>query len=449
MEEQDRPVRYFIRTFGCQMNESDSEKIAGLLGSTGAVRADRPEDADLIVVNTCAVREKSEQKLFSYLGRLARIKKKKPVRVAVVGCVAQIRGRELLENREAVDYVLGPDNAAELLTLLGEEEARKYVSTSWRKEWNETPPDVILRDSPVSAYLTVMEGCDNFCTYCIVPYARGREKYRPLSSILGEADELARKGYREIQLLGQNVNSYHDPDSGRGFPDLLKEVSNIAGLEWIRFITSHPKNFRPETAETMAAHKTICRQLHLPLQSGSSAVLKRMNRGYSREDYLGIVSLLRRLMPEIFLSTDIIVGFPGESERDFEETLEVLREVRFTNIFSFRYSPRPSTAAAKLEETVPQEEKRRRLEEVQRLQKTIQLETHGRQVGREMKILCLGRGRKTPDLFCGRNEGHQVVNFQAEGDCRARFVDVRITGFGPYSLLGERITGRPSDSALD
>jgi tRNA-2-methylthio-N6-dimethylallyladenosine synthase len=294
-----------------------------------------------------------------------------------------------------------------------------------------------------------MEGCDNFCTYCIVPYARGREKYRPLSSILGEADELARKGYREIQLLGQNVNSYHDPDSGRGFPDLLKEVSNIAGLEWIRFITSHPKNFRPETAETMAAHKTICRQLHLPLQSGSSAVLKRMNRGYSREDYLGIVSLLRRLMPEIFLSTDIIVGFPGESERDFEETLEVLREVRFTNIFSFRYSPRPSTAAAKLEETVPQEEKRRRLEEVQRLQKTIQLETHGRQVGREMKILCLGRGRKTPDLFCGRNEGHQVVNFQAEGDCRARFVDVRITGFGPYSLLGERITGRPSDSALD
>jgi len=442
MGARDRQFRYFIRTFGCQMNESDSEKVAGLLGLAGAVRAERPEDADLIVVNTCAVREKSEEKLFSYLGRLARIKEKKPVRIAVVGCVAQIRGRELLEKRTAVDYVLGPDNAAELLALVREEDARKYVSTSWKKEWHEIPPDLILHDSPVSAYLTVMEGCDNFCSYCIVPYARGREKYRPLSSILGEAGDLARKGFLEIQLLGQNVNSYRDPDSGRSFPELLKEVSDIAGLEWIRFITSHPKNFRPETAETMAAHKKICRQLHLPLQSGSGAVLKRMNRGYTREDYLSIVSLLRRLMPEICLSTDIIVGFPGESEMDFEETLEMLREVRFTNIFSFRYSPRPSTAAAQLEETVPQEEKQRRLEEVQRLQKTIQFESHGRQVGRVMRVLCLGRGRKTPDLFSGRNEGHQVVNFRADEDCSARFVDVRITGFGPYSLLGERLNGR-------
>jgi tRNA-2-methylthio-N6-dimethylallyladenosine synthase len=424
------------------MNESDSERIAGLLGSTGAVRAERAEDADLIVVNTCAVREKSEQKLFSYLGRLARIKKKKRVRVAVVGCVAQIRGRELLENREAVDYVLGPDNAAELLPLFQEEDTRKYVSTSWKKEWHEVPPAITLHGSPVSAYLTVMEGCDNFCSYCIVPYARGREKYRPLSSILGEAGDLARKGFLEIQLLGQNVNSYRDPESGRSFTELLKEVSSIAGLEWIRFVTSHPKNFRPETAETMAAHKTICKQLHLPLQSGSSAVLRKMSRGYSREDYLGIVSLLRRMMPEICLSTDIIVGFPGESERDFEETLEVLREVRFANIFSFRFSPRPSTAAAQWDETVPQKEKQHRLEEVQRLQKTIQLENHSRQVGRVMRVLCLGRGRKTPDLFCGRNEGHQVVNFHAEGDCSARFVDVRITGFGPYSLLGERINGR-------
>jgi tRNA-2-methylthio-N6-dimethylallyladenosine synthase len=199
----------------------------------------------------------------------------------------------------------------------------------------------------------------------------------------------------------------------------------------------------------MAACKSICKQLHLPLQSGSSAVLKRMNRGYSREDYLDIVSLLRRLMPEICLSTDIIVGFPGESETDFEETLKVLREVRFTNIFSFRYSPRPLTAAAQLEETVPQQEKQRRLEEVQRLQKTIQLESHSRQVGRVMRVLCLGHGRKTPELFSGRNEGHQVVNFRADEDCSSRFVDVRITGFGPYSLLGERLPGHPTDSAVD
>jgi tRNA-2-methylthio-N6-dimethylallyladenosine synthase len=439
MGSQNRELRYLIRTFGCQMNESDSEKIAGLLEQAGALRAESPEDADLIVVNTCAVREKSEKKLFSYLGRLARMKGKKPVRIAVVGCVAQIRGQELLEKQAAVDYVLGPDNEAEIAALVMEEEARKYIATSPSKEWHEIPPDLILHDSPVSAYVTVMEGCDNFCSYCIVPFARGREKFRPLPSIVGEAGSLARKGFLEIQLLGQNVNSYRDPESGRSFSDLLREVSAVDGIEWIRFITSHPKSFRPEIAETMAACRKVCAQLHLPLQSGSNSVLKRMNRGYSREDYLDIVSLLRKLIPEISLSTDIIVGFPGEDEKDLEETLEVIRKVRFSNIFSFRYSPRPSTAAAKREDTVPKEEKQRRLQEVQRLQKTIQLETHGGQVGQIMRVLCLGRGRKTPDLFSGRNEGNQVINFRADENCTTRFIDVRITGFGPYSLLGERI----------
>ncbi|MBN2409417.1 MAG: tRNA (N6-isopentenyl adenosine(37)-C2)-methylthiotransferase MiaB, partial [Candidatus Aminicenantes bacterium] len=398
--------------------------------------------ADLVVVNTCAVREKSEEKLSSYLGRLEPIKRKKPVRIAVIGCVAKIRGRELLEKQAVVDYVLGPDNAARLPALARETEPRKFVSTSGSKEWQEIPPEIILHQSPVSAFVTVMEGCDNFCAYCIVPYARGREKYRPFSSILGEAGDLARKGYVEIQLLGQNVNSYRDPDSGRSFTDLLSAVTGVDGLRWIRFLTSHPKNFRPETAEVMAAHETICKQLHLPLQSGSSAVLERMKRGYSRGDYLDIVSSVRRLMPDISLSTDIIAGFPGESEKDFEETLTAIREVRFTNIFSFRYSPRPRTAAAKLGDPVPEEEKRRRLEEIQRLQKSIQLENHARQVGRTMTVLCPGRARKTPDLFTGRNEGHQVVNFQSDQDCTSRFVDVRITGFGPYSLLGEHVPNR-------
>ena len=437
-----REFRYFIRTFGCQMNESDSEKIAGLLRRTGGTRTERPEEADLIVVNTCAVREKSEQKLFSYLGRMARIKKKKSVRIGVIGCVAQIRGREILEDCETVDYVLGPDNAAELPALFHKDDAGKCISTSWSEEWHEIPCGLILHESPVSAYLTVMEGCDNFCAYCIVPYARGREKYRPISFILEEARELARRGFLEIQLLGQNVNSYRDPGSGKTFPELLKEISNIAGIAWVRFITSHPKNFSPETAEVMAAHGKICKQLHLPLQSGSSAVLKKMERGYSAEDYLNTVSLLRRLMPEISLSTDIIVGFPGESERDFEDTLAVVREVRFINIFSFRYSPRPRTAAAKLENPISEKEKQRRLEEIQRLQKSIQLENHSLQVGRRMRVLCSGHARKTPDLFTGRNEGHQVVNFRSGEECAARFVDVRITGFGPYSLLGEHTPSR-------
>ncbi|HCS47125.1 MAG: tRNA (N6-isopentenyl adenosine(37)-C2)-methylthiotransferase MiaB [Candidatus Aminicenantes bacterium RBG_19FT_COMBO_58_17] len=434
----EKKSRYFIRTFGCQMNESDSERISGMLGQTGAVKAERPEDADLVIVNTCAVREKSEAKLFSYLGRLAQLKKEKNLRIAVVGCVAQLRGWELLEKKAAVDFVLGPDNTAELISLVQEEAAEKHVSTSWTKEWHETSPGLIQRDSPVSAYVTVMEGCDNFCAYCVVPYTRGREKYRPLRSILGEVHDLARKGYLEAQLLGQNVNSYQDPDSGKPFTELLRAVATVEGIEWIRFLTSHPKNFRPEIAEAMAGIRKVCRQLHLPLQSGSNAVLKRMKRGYTREEYLNIISRLRSLMPGIGLSTDIIVGLPGETDQDFEETVEVLRQVRFINIFSFRYSPRPMTAASRLEDSVPKVTKQRRLEEIQRVQKDIQLEDHRRLVGQTMRVLCLGHGQKTPHLFSGRNAGNQVVNFRSDEDSTGRFVEVRITGFGPFSLLGEK-----------
>ena len=430
--------RFHIRTFGCQMNESDSERISGLLARAGAVKSERPEEADLIIVNTCAVREKSEQKLFSYLGRLAQIKNKRNVRIAVVGCVAQLRGWELLGKAAAVDFVLGPNNTAELQSLVQEHAAEKRVSTSWSEEWPETSPGLIQRDSPVSGYVTVMEGCDNFCAYCIVPYTRGREKYRPLRSILEEVRDLARKGYLEAQLLGQNVNSYRDPDSGRSFPDLLSEVAAVEGIDWIRFLSSHPKNFGPEIAESMAGIRKVCRELHLPLQSGSKAVLKRMRRGYTKEEYLDIVSRLRGLMPGINLSTDIIVGFPGETDRDFEETIEVLRQVRFSSLFSFRYSPRPLTAASKLEDSVSKLTKQRRLEEVQRLQKTIQLEDHSRLVGQTMRVLCQGRSRKTPQLFSGRNEGNQVVNFRSDEDSTGRFAEVRITGCGPFSLLGEK-----------
>jgi len=433
-----RPIRFFIRTFGCQMNESDSERASGLLLGAGGVPANGPEDADLVIVNTCAVREKSEEKLFSYLGRLAHLKKGKDVRIAVVGCVAQLRGWEILEKCPAVDYVFGPDNAAEIASLVERDSALKSVSTSWSEEWRETPPALIRRDSPASGFVTVMEGCDNFCAYCVVPYTRGREKYRPLPSVLDEVRDLARKGYREVQLLGQNVNSYRDPESGKPFAELLREVAAVDGPQWIRFLTSHPKNFRPEIAEAMAGIRKVCRELHLPLQSGSSAVLKKMKRDYTREDYLDIISRLRRLMPGIRLSTDIIVGFPGETDRDFEETLDILRTVRFGSLYSFRYSPRPLTAAAKLNDSVPREVKQRRLAEVQRLQKEIQIEDHRRLVGETMRVLCLGRGRKTPDLFSGRNEGNQVVNFRSAEDPTGRFVEVRITGFGPYSLVGEK-----------
>jgi tRNA-2-methylthio-N6-dimethylallyladenosine synthase len=421
------------------MNESDSERIAGILCQAGAKKAARLEDSDLIIVNTCAVRKKAEEKLFSYIGRLAQIKKKKSVQVGVVGCVAQLRGLELLEKKYGVDFVLGPDNYGELPEILRSGPAEKHISTSWSAEWHETPRDLALHGSTVSAFVPVMEGCDNFCAYCVVPFTRGREKCRPLSSIIGEIEGLGARRFKEIQLLGQNVNSYRDPHSGGGFPALLRAASRVEGIEWVRFLTSHPKNFTREIAETMRTENKICRQLHLPLQSGATAVLKRMRRSYTREDYLEKIAFLRRLMPDISLSTDIIVGFPGESEKDIEESLAVLREVRFANIFSFRYSPRPLTRASEQKDDVPSEEKARRLAEVQALQKQIQLENHSRKVGSVMRVLCLGLARKTPHLYSGRNEAHEVVNFLSPDDCSGSFVNVRVTGFGPYSLSGERI----------
>jgi len=442
MEEDRRKMKFFIRTFGCQMNESDSERVAGILARAGAVKTEHPEEADLLIVNTCAVRQKSEEKLYAYLGRLSQLKKKRPVQVGVLGCIAQLRGANLLGKKLAVDFVLGPDNYDRLPHLLGKNLRKKHVLTSWSKAWQDTPAELVLRESPPSAYVTVMEGCDNFCAYCIVPFTRGREKYRPLRSILREIVILAEQGYKEIQLLGQNVNTYCDPESGKDFPDLLREVGRTEGITWVRFLTSHPKNFTPEIAEAMASVPTVCRQLHLPLQSGSTVILKKMKRGYTKEDYLEKIALLRRLMPGISLSTDIIVGFPGETEKNFEETLEVLAKVRYTSLFSFRYSPRPLTEAFRLEDSIPLEEKTRRLEEVQRLQKEIQLENHSRQVGSVMPVLCLGKARRTPQLYTGRNEAHQVVNFASGEDCRAEFIDVRITGFGPYSLTGERLNGR-------
>ncbi len=429
-------TKFFIRTFGCQMNESDSERLAGILAGAGGSRTERPEDADVIIVNTCAVRQKSEEKLFSYLGRLARIRERRPVRLGVVGCVAQLRSLELLGRRFPVDFVLGPDNYAQLPELLRSPSAEKFASTDWSTDWHETPPDMILRESRTSAFVTVMEGCNNFCAYCVVPFTRGREKYRPLPSILREVADLARRGYGEVQLLGQNVDSYQDPEAGATFAGLLREVAGV-GIPWVRFLTSHPKDFPDEIGRVMSERRNVCRQLHLPLQSGSTAILRRMKRGYTRERYLEIISSLRRLMPDISLSTDIIVGFPGETERDFEETLDLLKTVRFTNIFSFRYSPRPLTRASRLTDDVPLAEKRRRLAAVQELQKAIQLGDNSRRVGQVQRVLCEGRGGRTPALYSGRNEGNQVVNFSSSDDASGKFISVRITGFGPYSLRGE------------
>ncbi len=434
-----RKLRFFIRTFGCQMNENDSERIAGILAAEGAQPSASLEESDLIIINTCAVRKKSEEKLYSFLGRLSALKQRKNVTIGVVGCVAQLYKSEILEKKSFVDFIIGPDNYDTLSEIVRSDHAEKIISTNWSQDFHEFSPEMIFRDSQFSAYVTIMEGCNNFCSYCIVPYTRGREKFRSEQSIIQEIRDLSRKGYKEIQLLGQNVNSYRDPESGKGFSSLLKDVDQAEGIEWIRFITSHPKNFTQDIAEVMSGSEKVCRQLHLPIQSGSTSVLKRMNRGYTREEYIEIINMLRSHMPNISLSTDIIVGFPEETEEEFQDTLSALEEIRFTNIFSFRYSPRPQTAASKLKDSVPFEDKKKRLIKVQTLQKKIQLEFNRSLIGETMKVLSLGRSKKDPRVLSGRNKGYQVVNFTSKEDAIGRFVHVRITSCGPYSLIGEAI----------
>ena len=432
-------LKFYIHTFGCQMNENDSEWIAGALISQGAKISSSVEKSDLVIINTCAVREKSEEKLYSLLGRLESVKKKKELKIGIIGCVAQLYRTQLLEKKPFIDFVIGPDNYREIYHLISNHLGEKIVATSWNRKWQEVSYPQIYRESVVSAYVTIMEGCNNFCSYCIVPFVRGREKYRPMKNILGEVKYLAGKGYKEIQLLGKNVNSDEDPESGKGFSDLLRKAKRINGVEWIRFVSSHPKNFSMDIARVMKESEKICHQLHLPVQSGSSSVLNAMNRDYTREEYLGIISMLRDLMPDISLSTDIIVGFPGETERDYKETLSLLENVRFTNIFSFRYSPRPLTAAWQKKDSVPLDMKKKRLIELQNFQKKIQLELNRTLIGRVIKVLCYGKSKKDSHLYSGRNAGYQVVNFQAKNNVIGHFVNVGINSCGPYSLRGEVI----------
>ncbi len=432
-----KSLKFYIHTFGCQMNENDSERIAGILKAGGAQASDSLDESDLVIINTCAVREKSEEKFFSYLGRLDSLKKRKNITIGAVGCVAQLYQSQLFEKKPIIDFVLGPDNYYLIPEIIHCHHGDKFISTRWSQKWHEIPQNLTFRENHISAYVTIMEGCNNFCSYCIVPYTRGREKCRPKQNIIQEVKDLAKKGYKEIQLLGQNVNSYKDPETGKEFPSLLKEVNRIEGIEWIRFISSHPKNFTQNIAIAMKEAEKVCHQLHLPIQSGSSSVLKRMNRGYTKEEYLEKIAFIRKLMPDTCLSTDIIVGFPGETEGEFQETLSVLKDVGYANIFSFRYSPRSHTKASREKNPIPFKEKRRRLIELQEFQRNIQLDHNRSLIGSVIKVLCLGKSKKDSFIYSGRNEGHQVINFKSKEDVIGQFVDIRITSCSPYSFIGE------------
>ena len=438
--------RYFIDTWGCQMNVHDSEKIAGTLKRIGFVPTAIEEEADVIVLNTCSIREKAEEKVFDHLGRLKRFKgkagkRKQPV-IGLAGCVAQQEGEAIFARAPHVDFVLGTQSLVMLPEVLERvlRNGERVVEIGRHPENLDFPPEQIERVAGVKGFTTIMEGCDNFCSFCIVPFTRGRERCRPLEAIVDEAKVMAKQGVKEIQLLGQNVNSYADPGEGRSFAELLDAVDSVEGIERIRFTSPHPKDFDRPLMERFRDLRKLCPHMHLPAQSGSTTVLARMKRAHTREDYLQRIELARQLVPDIALSTDLIVGFPGETDAEFEDTMTLIQTVGYDSIFSFKYSPRPHTSAIKeLPDDVPAKVKIQRLSRLQDAQRRIQERKNLEQVGREVEVLVDGFAKRNVGVLVGRNPHNRVVNFRANEDRIGKFVRVHITMARPNSLFGEEV----------
>jgi len=445
-----REKNLFLETFGCQMNERDSERILGFLRGLNYRTTQDPNQADLIIINTCSIREKAEQKLYSTLGRFKRLKEKNPgLIIGVGGCVAQQEEERLFKRASYLDIVFGTHNIHHLPELVkgvevtrGRKVATEFYNTiAPEEEPSQYPTDTIK----VRAFVTIMRGCDNFCTYCIVPYVRGHEVSRGKEEILEEVRRLARVGVKEVTLLGQNVNSYGHAkrdghtNGGVSFPMLLKEVCGIEGIERVRFVTSHPRDLSAELIELFGKEKRLCRHIHIPAQSGSNQVLKRMNRGYTREEYLEKITELRKACPGIGITSDIIVGFPGEKEEDFKDTLNLLETVEFDNIFSFKYSPRPQTLAASFKDQIPGHIKEERLRIVQDMQKVITLRKNQVLVGRVEEVLVEGMSKGSPDELTGRTSCNRIVNFPGSIELTGRLVPVKIEKAYLNSMRGTRV----------
>jgi len=440
-------MKYLIETFGCQMNFHDSERMAGLLEQAGHESTDDDRDADLIVINTCSVRERAEEKLFTRLGEINRRgieEGERPV-VAVAGCVAQQEGPRLLARSRVVDVIVGTQNIKRLPMLVQtavdrRPGARGVVSIDIDPvEDVSFPLGLARRVDPLKAYVTIIEGCNEFCAFCVVPYTRGHERMRPVTEILSDARQAVDTGAKEIQLLGQIVNHYQAPDDPAcDFPALLERLNGIDGLRRIRFASPHPRHVTPRMIAAMRDLPAVCRHLHLPVQSGSSRVLAAMRRRHTREDYLDLVGRLRDAMSDIALSTDVIVGFPGETDADFDQTLSLASAIRYHSMYSFKYSERPSTLAQKrMPDDVPEDEKTRRIVALQQRQKGIQTELFTEAIGRTEEVLVDARSRRREWELSGRTSGNTVVNFLGPADWMGRILPVVITAANPNSLRGE------------
>ncbi|WP_061320407.1 tRNA (N6-isopentenyl adenosine(37)-C2)-methylthiotransferase MiaB [Clostridium botulinum] len=435
---------FFIETWGCQMNEEDSEKLSGMLKKEGYIRTEERENADVIIFNTCCVRENAELKVYGNLGILKGLKSKKPnLIIAVTGCMMQQKGMaETIKKKfPFVDIIIGTHNLHNFPNYLNEVKKKDTsVLKIQEKEDSIIENMPIDRKNSMKAFVTIMYGCNNFCTYCIVPYVRGRERSRTPENIEAEIKKLISEGYKEITLLGQNVNSYgKDLEPNVTFAELLKRVNNIEGLERVRFMTSHPKDLTDDVIEAIAKCDKLCEQIHLPVQSGSSEILKKMNRHYDREKYLDVVSKIKKLIPNVALSTDIIVGFPGETEKDFEETLSLVKEVEYDSAFTFLYSIRKGTPAAKFEDQVPEDVKHKRFNRLVEVVNEISAKKNKAYEGKIEEVLVEGTSKNDENKLMGRTRTGKLVNFIGDKDSIGELVNVKIIKANSFSLTGEEI----------
>jgi tRNA-2-methylthio-N6-dimethylallyladenosine synthase len=438
--------KLYLQTYGCQMNQYDSERIARLMGGMDYESTDRIEIADLVILNTCSVRDRAEQKVYSALGRWKELKEQREgVIIGVGGCVAQQEGANLLKRLPHLDIVFGTHNIHKLPEMVAQVQvsrSRPVETAFYREPSYMEDPQCRTEVQGAKAFVTIMQGCNKVCSFCIVPHVRGREVSRPSIRIVAEIESLVRHGVKEVMLLGQNVNSYGKTSPGEiSFAQLLGRVNKVDGLRRIRFTTSHPQDLSPELIEAFATLDKLCEHLHLPVQSGADSVLARMRRGYTRNEYLARIDRLRKRCPHVALSTDIIVGFPGETDAEFADTLEMLGQVEYDEIYSFMYSPRPQTVSAKIyDDDVGEELKKARLQRVQSLQREISLRKNRENIGNVEEILVDGKSRLKNGQIMGRTRANRIVNLTGEETLVGSLLPVRIIGATANSLIGEELT---------
>ena len=434
--------KFFVRTYGCQMNEHDSEKIRGMLLSAGFIPCDNIMDADVIILNTCAIRENAHDKVFGFLGVLKHIKQSKDIIIGICGCMAQeeVVINEILNKYKQVDFVCGTHNLDNLLTILKEKidtNKRQIEVLSYEGDVVENIP--VLRESPYSAWVDIIYGCDKFCTYCIVPYTRGMQRSRKHEEIVNEVKELVNKGYKEVTLLGQNVNAYgKDIYDNYTLANLLSDVADT-GIERLRFVTSHPWDFTDEMVDVIASRDNVMPYIHLPLQSGSNKILKLMNRRYTKEEYLKLYHQIRDKVKDSSITTDIIVGFPGETEEDFQETLDVVNECKFDGAFTFAFSPRENTPAAKMTDVVSEEIKMDRLHRLNEVVNKYSNEANQKLLNKTVKCLVTSLSEKDKNKVCGYTENMKLVNIVGDKSLIGKIVNVKITDTKSFSLDGEYV----------